>query len=162
MDSIFYWGAICGLALLLGYVIYSDFTARRIPNWLTLSVALLAFPFWWSQGLSAGEAVQQAVVVAAASVIFGLLWQAGYWTGRRLLGGGDLKLYVALAFWLPPYPYLQMLVWMSVAGLLLTLAVWWLHRRRGAPGRVRVPYGVAIAVGAYAVLGEQIIKQFAA
>jgi prepilin peptidase CpaA len=54
-----------------------------------------------------------------------------------------------------------MLVLMSIAGGVLTLAwlVW--HRSRRRPGSPEIPYGCAISFAAFAVLGEPVVKQFA-
>ena len=162
MEVILTWSALAALAALLAYIAVGDLRARLIPNWTVAAIAALAIPYWAGRGLTLSILLEQACVFAAATLLFGLLWQYGNWTGRRLLGGGDLKLYMALALWLPAGIYLEMLIWMSLVGLALSLIVFAHHRHARKPGRVRVPYGVAIVAGTFAVLGEQIVKQFPA
>jgi len=50
---------------------------------------------------------------------------------------------------------------MSIAGGLLTVIMLGLHRLRSKPGRPEIPYGVAIAVGALAILAQRFLNQFA-
>ncbi|MHB9880047.1 A24 family peptidase [Pacificimonas sp. ICDLI1SI03] len=157
MQTFVYWGALAALMILLGWTVFSDLKARRIPNWLNAAVAILAFAYWGAQDVPFWKAMGVQIALAAGvAVIFGLLWLRGW------MGGGDLKLQIALALWLPFIPLMEMLVWISIAGLFVTLIGWAEHRLRRRPGRVRIPYGVAIAVGAAIVLGEPIINRFSA
>ena len=55
----------------------------------------------------------------------------------------------------------RFLVWMSIAGGLLTVIVLVLHKRRKKQGRPEVPYGVAIAIGGLAILAQRFLNQFA-
>jgi prepilin peptidase CpaA len=71
------------------------------------------------------------------------------------MGGGDVKLLTALALWIKPLWFGQLIVVMSLAGGALTLAfaVWHLaHRGRDKP---EIPYGVAIAGAAFWALASQ-------
>lgn len=162
MSEFLSWIALAGLAMLLAAAVYTDLAARRIPNWLNLSAALLAIPYWIGRGLDGPALAHQAVVAAVAALVFGLLWQAGGWLKRPLVGGGDVKLLMALALWLPARPYLDMLFWMALAGAALSLATLLYQKWKGPAAPARVPYGVAIAAATYAVFGEQIVKQFTA
>ncbi|MBZ6377915.1 hypothetical protein B5C34_02470 [Pacificimonas flava] len=157
-----FWTAIAGLAVLLAYTVYSDLTSRRIPNWLTLSVALLAIPYWLGRGAADADLLRHAVFAGAAILLLLLIWQAGYWLRRRLMGGGDLKLLAALTLWLPLAPYMEMLFWMALAGAVVTLVALAENRLRKRPLPTRVPYGLAIVAGVFAVHGELIVKQFGA
>jgi prepilin peptidase CpaA len=89
--------------------------------------------------------------------LFTLLFAAG------MMGGGDVKLAAALALWFTPMEMLKLAVVMSLAGGVLTLIVLMLHRRRRKAGKRRpqVPYGVAIAVGAWAILAQRYLNHFA-
>jgi prepilin peptidase CpaA len=145
----------------------SDCAARRIPNWL--SVPLLV-----------GGLVAQAVLGPAnalsgfnAALVIGLALLP-FWLTRRL-GGGDLKLAVALAAWvglaaLPRYVLVSAvvsgalaLVSYATSGAEARLAIGAnLHAlARGKPiapplgavaGRAPVPAGAAFAIGAAWVL----------
>jgi prepilin peptidase CpaA len=147
--------SLAALFALLGFVVYSDLKSRIIPNLVNGAIALLAIPFWlgspdplWPQ------VAWQLALAAAAFAVFAAVFAAG------AMGGGDVKLLTALALWLPPVPdYLRMLVVMSIAGGLLTLAYLVWHRRAKRPGSPEIPYGCAISFAAIAVLGEPIVKQ---
>ena len=78
-----------------------------------------------------------------------------------MMGGGDVKLAAAAALWFSPVTTLKFLVFMSIAGGLLTLVVMLSHRLRRKAGRPEIPYGVAIALGALAILAQRFLNQFA-
>ena len=144
------------LALLLVVAAVIDMRTRTISNRLNLSVALLAPVFWWSIGLPLWPNV--AVQVALALGVFTLLALPFY---LGMMGGGDVKLGAALALWFPPDAILAFLVIMSLAGGVLTLIVVVAHRLRKKEGRPEIPYGVAIAIGALAILTQRFLNQFA-
>lgn len=132
--------------------------ARRfiIPNELCLAIAALAVPWWLSSGVPvwpflAWQLLFAGGVFAAFVGVFALGW----------MGGGDVKLFGALALWLPWQPFLRMMMVTAVAGGALTLAVLLAHRLRRREGRPEVPYGVAIACGALVVVGQGIVNPFA-
>ena len=77
-----------------------------------------------------------------------------------MMGGGDVKLAAALALWFSPVSTLRFLVIMSIAGGVLTLVLMVLHRLRKKAGRPEIPYGVAIAIGALAILAQRFLNQF--
>lgn len=87
--------------------------------------------------------------------LFALLFQFGF------MGGGDVKMIGAVSLWLPIGAILGLLIIMSIAGGILTLAM--LVRRRLAKSkeRIAVPYGVAIAFGGLWVIAEPFVNQFA-
>jgi prepilin peptidase CpaA len=96
--------------------------------------------------------------VIAAGVVFGLLAIAFY---SGMMGGGDVKLAAALALWFSVVSTITFLVYMSIAGGVLTLVVVGLHRIRKKPGKPEIPYGVAIAVGGLIILIQRFLNQFA-
>jgi prepilin peptidase CpaA len=77
------------------------------------------------------------------------------------MGGGDVKLAAALALWFSPISTMKFLILMSIAGGVLTLVVVAIHRARKKEGKPQVPYGVAIAFGALAILTQRFLNQFA-
>jgi prepilin peptidase CpaA len=79
----------------------------------------------------------------------------------RMMGGGDVKLASAIALWFAPQGTLRFLIYMSVAGGVLTLAVVGLHKLRKKEGKPEIPYGVAIAFGALTILAQRFLNQFA-
>jgi prepilin peptidase CpaA len=144
------------LALLLVAAAVIDVRTYTISNRLNLAVAGLAPLYWLSTGLPLWPGV--AVQVAVAAGVFALL-AAAFYTG--LMGGGDVKLAAALALWFSPVSTLKFLVFMSLAGGVVTLAVLGLHHARGKPGKPEIPYGVAIAAGGLAILAQRFLNQFA-
>jgi prepilin peptidase CpaA len=151
------WAFIASLTALAVH----DIATFRIPNWANAALALGFLPFaavaslagaevWWLGHLAAGFIV---FVVG-----FGLFQM-------RALGGGDVKLLAAASLWVGWTGLLPFVVWVGVAGGGLVLIL--LALRKNLPMLVawasptipqswprvltsgeKVPYGVAIAIGA--------------
>ena len=143
------------LALLLLAAAAIDLRTRTIPNGLNLAVALLAVPFWWVTGVELWPAV--ALQVGAAALVFAAF--AGLFA-LGAMGGGDVKLIAALALWLPWPALLAVLVIMSLAGGLLTLAMLIRKRLSRSEAQLEIPYGVAIACGGLWVIAQPFLYQF--
>ena len=80
---------------LLAWAALIDLRDRRIPNWLTVSLALagLAQSFTWAHTVTPGAAALGfATGFGITFVLFGL----------GALGGGDVKLLAGLGAWLGP------------------------------------------------------------
>lgn len=144
------------LALILVVAAVIDVRTFTISNRLNLTVALLAPLYWWSIALPLWPGV--ALHIAVALGVF-LLLSIAFYLG--MMGGGDVKLAAALALWFSPIGTLRFLVFMSIAGGLLTVVVMVAHRLRSKEGRPEIPYGVAIAIGALAILAQRFLNQFA-
>jgi prepilin peptidase CpaA len=142
MSSISY-GLLIALAIALLFAAFTDLRRRQIDNWLNLVIALAAPAFWWSQGLQLWPDIALQLIVAAGAfvVLAGLF-------AFKVMGGGDVKLLTALALWVPFFEYMQLLLIMSIAGGVLTIAAVFWHVARHQRDRIAIPYGVAIAVGA--------------
>lgn len=142
MNSISY-GLLIALAIALLVAAFTDMRRRQIDNWLNLAIAAGAPAFWWSQGLALWPdvALQLAVAAGAFALFAGLF-------ALKMMGGGDVKLLTALALWIPFYEYMQLLLIMSIAGGVLTMALVFWHTARHQKDRIAIPYGVAIAFGA--------------
>ena len=129
-----------------------DLRHRRIPNWLcgTLALAGLAFA-----GLFGGGAtlLQHAIHSFAALLVGMVLFRFG------VFGGGDAKFYAAVAAWFPLALGGRLALYVGLAGLGL-LVVWFVSRRlMGKKLRPtnptiydELPYGIAIALGAFVAL----------
>jgi prepilin peptidase CpaA len=143
------------LAALLVVAAVIDVRTFTISNRLNLTVALLAPLYWFSVALPLWPGV--GVQLAAGAIVFIILAGAFY---AGMMGGGDVKLAAALALWLSPTSIIRFLVLMSLAGGVLTLAVVAWHRAKRREGRPEIPYGVAIAFGALAVLGPILNQRF--
>lgn len=151
------WACLAGLMLLLALAAVGDARRLTIPNWLCVAVALLALPYWGASGAAfwPGFAWQAGFAVAVFAGLAALF-------AFGLMGGGDVKLLAALALWLPVRAYLEMMMWVAVAGGVLTLALLIGHRAARRSGRPEIPYGLAIAAGAAVTLGEPLVKQLLA
>lgn len=149
------WLFIALLAAALLFAAAGDWRARIIPNWLNAGIALLAIPYWWSVGLPLwpGMALQLALG-AGVFALFAIAFRFG------AMGGGDVKMAAALALWLPLAGVVKLLVIMSIAGGVLTLAMLAAHRMAKAAGQPEIPYGIAIAFGGIWLIGERFLNQF--
>jgi prepilin peptidase CpaA len=127
-----------------------DVRTFTISNRLNAAVALGAPLYWMSISLAPWPGM--AAHLAAAGIVFLLLAGAFY---AGMMGGGDVKLAAAFSLWFPIAWTVKFLVLMAIAGGLLTIALLVWHRARKRGGRPEIPYGVAIAFGAFAVLGPQ-------
>jgi prepilin peptidase CpaA len=147
---------LVSLAALLVVAAVVDVRTFTISNRLNVTVALLAPLYWLSIALSPWPGV--AVQLAAATTVF-LLLAAAFYAG--MMGGGDVKLAAALALWFPPASIIKFLVFMSLAGGVLTLVIIAWHRAKRREGRPEIPYGVAIAFGGLAILAQPFLNHFA-
>jgi prepilin peptidase CpaA len=155
MQGVFADLLIAILAAMLIVAAAGDLRTRTIPNWLNASIALGAVPFWALSGMSLWPEV--ALQIAVAAGVFALFAMAFY---AGAMGGGDVKMVAAVALWLPLGAVLKLLVIMSLAGGVLTIAM--LVRQRLAKSRhqLEIPYGVAIAFGGFWLIGERFLNQF--
>lgn len=147
------------LVFLLGGLLVSagieDARTREIANWKTAAVALLAPAWWFANGLPSwpGVAIQVGVALAVFA-IFLVVFHFG------LMGGGDVKLIVALALWLPFPTFVTMLMMMSVAGGIVTVVMMIERAIARNKNQIEVPYGVAIAVAGILAIREPLLNQF--
>jgi prepilin peptidase CpaA len=131
--------------LILAAAAASDVARYRIPNALPLALLACAFIFalphdgaaWAARGLS-------LAVIGATALMLYLM---------RALGGGDVKLLIAAALWMP-WTSLPVFVFvLALAGGAQALATLALRRLAGpatAATRARMPYGVSIAAAGLA------------
>ena len=155
MQGALSWFFIALLAAAMLVAAIGDWRTRTIPNWLNGTIALLAIPFWWSVGLSLWPGVALQIGLAAAVfALFAIAFRFG------AMGGGDVKMAAALALWLPFAGVVKLLVIMSIAGGVLTLAMLAAHRMAKSAGQPEIPYGIAIAFGGFWLIGERFLNQF--
>jgi prepilin peptidase CpaA len=147
--------AIVALASLLLSAGIQDIRTREIANWKSAAIVALA-PVWWlAHGLSlypdvATQIALTAVVLAVFFAAFAMGW----------MGGGDVKLIAALALWLPVGTFMTMMMVMSIAGGVVTVAMLIEARVRRGSGAIEVPYGVAIVFAALLSIREPIFNRF--
>lgn len=151
MHGLITYGLLAALAIALLVAAVTDIQRRQIDNWLNAAIALGAPLFWLATGLSLDDMGWQLAIAAGALAVFAGLFAMGW------MGGGDVKLLTALALWLQPYWFAQVLVVMAIAGGVLTvLCVGWnLARRR--KDRPAIPYGIAISGAGLWALASQYI-----
>jgi len=141
---------LVGIALFI-VAVYSDVKTFRIPNVLVGAVALLGV----TRLIVNGDPSVALYTVGASAVllIFGFVL---FWQG--FAGGGDAKLLTASALLVGSHDLFSFLMFMSICGAVLSLAVlvtqWSLSRQSvvvTSPDqpqpktKLYVPYGVAIA-----------------
>jgi prepilin peptidase CpaA len=153
------------LALAAGY----DLASFTIPNFLNLAV-IAVFPLF---ALAAGltlPAVGLHLLAGFAGLALGFaLFALGY------IGGGDAKLFAGVALWLGFKDMMPYALLASVFGGFLTMAILMLRQwplpqslaRHGWIARLHdakagVPYGVALAAGAFILLPSTEIFRLAA
>lgn len=148
---------VVGLPLFLVAAAVSDVRRRQIPNYLSGGMAVVGFMLCLS---GAGVvATGPALLAGGIAMLIGLLLQV-----VRLVGGGDVKLFAAMAIWIGPKASLDAVLATALAGGVLAL---FFLRRQSSPGGAalpdgplmsrlqldegrdfeRVPYGVAVAAG---------------
>lgn len=132
-----------------------DALSMRIPNWLTVAIALLFFPMALLTAMPL-EMFGLHLLVGVAMFVAGFVLFA---TG--LFGGGDAKLLAAAGLWLGWPDLVPFLVMTAFAGGVLAMAIgaWSLvnvsseikegsiFRKLGSI-KPNVPYGYAFAIGA--------------
>jgi len=155
-------------ALLLAAAL-CDLASYTIPNWLCLAAAGLFLAFAALAPLGAGTFGWHLAAGLAGLVLGFGLFALGW------IGGGDAKLFAAMALWLGFSDLLPYAALASLFGGALTLSLLvlrklplpaplagqgWLVRLHDA--RSGIPYGVALAAGGFAVLPYTQIFRLAA
>lgn len=144
------------LALLLAGAAIEDAWRLRIANLFSIGIIAGAVV----AAIVAGPTLalwQNLTLFAALLVIGTFLFGAG------LLGGGDVKLFAACGLWFDLSGGWRMLVATAIAGGLLAIVL--LSMRPVMPDRIRrrlivlqpkggIPYGIAIAAGTAAMIGN--------
>ena len=143
------YGLLAALAIALLIAAFTDFRRRQIDNWLNAAIALGAPLFWFAMGLTLPEIGWQIDIAIASFAVLAGLFAIG------AMGGGDVKLLTALALWIRPDWFLQLIVIMALIGGLLTIVfgAWHIARRRR--DRIAIPYGIAISAAGLWVLASQ-------
>ena len=156
MDQQFLIYVLLG-SLAIGLLIsaYTDIRHRLILNAVTAPIALAAPLYWYAIGdFNLAGVGTHLAIAAAIFIFFALLFRFG------AMGGGDVKLFSALALWFSLVWVMRLVVVASLLGALVTIIFWLIHKRRGQSGPVQVPYGVAIALAGLWVVSEHIFNHF--
>jgi prepilin peptidase CpaA len=138
-------------AILVGLLLVASATdarSRIIPDWVNISIAALAIPFWWATGLTLwpGLALQLAIAASVFVVLLG-----AFHLGQ--MGGGDVKLLTALALLMPPLDFLDAFIGTAMVGGILTSIQLVRHTLRANGQAFENPYGISISIGTLIALG---------
>lgn len=148
------YGLLAALAIALVVAAVTDLQRRQIDNTLNAAIALGAPLFWYAIGLTLPEIGWQIGLALAAFVVLAGLFAIG------AMGGGDVKLLAALALWIRPEWFFQLVVIMALLGGLLTIVFGACHIALRRKGRLAIPYGVAISAAGLWVLASQYLPAF--
>lgn len=137
------------------YAMVLDFNTARIPNWLTVSVALGFLPTALVAGLTPGAIFVDHYGTGVLVLLFAALLFARGW-----IGGGDAKFLTAVGIWagwkgLPDFllvtaigsGVLALITLIVRAPVGVQLTTWMPFLDRGFGGGEKVPLGVAIGAG---------------
>jgi prepilin peptidase CpaA len=142
--------ALVLMACLAGYGAWTDITRRHLSNWLSLATLIAGLAM--AAMISTPEQFISHLGHFGIALAIGLaLFATGIW------GGGDGKFYAAVAVWFPVGAFFNLLLSISLVGLVML--VFMIVKNRGRLFRKDskgVPYGVAIGIGAFLALGQQL------
>lgn len=143
MHAIFTYVLLGALAIALLVAVVTDLRSRTIGNWLNAGIALAAPLFWWASELALWPGVAIQLGIAALTFAICCLFFA-----IRQMGGGDVKLLTALALWMPPAPFLDLLFIMVMAGWVLTLVMGtWQVARSGTAAAAAPRRDLGVLIG---------------
>jgi prepilin peptidase CpaA len=154
LGGLFTYGLLAALAIALLVAAVTDIRRREIDNWLNVAIALGAPLFWFATSLTLADIGWQLGIALGSLAVFTGMFALGW------MGGGDVKLLTALALWIQPYWFAQLILVMAIAGGALTLVLGAWHivaRRREKPA---IPYGIAISGAGLWALASQYIPAF--
>ncbi len=146
---------LAGLAIGLLHAAYTDIKRREIEHYLNAAIALSAPLLWWATGMAIWPDIAIQIGLAFGIFAFFILLQI-----IGAMGGGDVKLLGALALWFPWETMVMLIIIMSIIGGLLTLFMAMVHKIRRSPGKLEIPYGIAIASAGIWVIAERYINHF--
>jgi prepilin peptidase CpaA len=142
------FGALIGLATAASW---TDFRSRTIPNWLIISTFVwgLGFAIWTNHW---GDLLLHLLHFTAALTVGLALF------GFKVWGGGDGKLYAAVAVWFEIQDFFLLVLAITTVGLALLLGYTVVHWGKlfAKSGR-SIPFGVAIGLGAVLAFTRDIL-----
>ncbi|MGB3471528.1 MAG: prepilin peptidase [Erythrobacter sp.] len=150
------YGLLIALAIALVIAAISDMRHRKISNLINGGIALGAPVFWIASGMAFWPDI--VIQIGLGVSVFGVF--AGLFA-LGLLGGGDAKLLGALALWLSPLAFLDLLIVMAFVGGAIAV-IFVVRRTIWRPKKVlELPYGVAITAGALWVIAGTYLPEAA-
>lgn len=146
--------SVLALLTVCGAAAWADVSSRRIPNGLPLAIAILAPAYWvgwfglWGLPAICVHIGPLLLLALPLLLLFGL----------KVIAGGDVKLMLAVALWIPAQDFLAYAIAVVLTGGVIGGGTWALSLIFWRIKSDSVPYGVAIVVGAIAVL-EPTLRQ---
>ena len=111
--------------------------------------------YWFATGdISPTNIGVHLLTAAITFIFFAFAFRFG------AMGGGDVKLFAALALWWPWLEVIRMVLYASILGALVTIVFVIIHKIKQQDGRARIPYGVAISLSGLWIAGERIFNHF--
>ena len=136
-----------------------DLTSYTIPNVLQIGLICVFFLFAFAAGMTTASFAQHLIAGGLGLAIGFTFFVLGY------VGGGDAKLFTCIALWFGLHDLANFALFASVFGGVLTLGLLSFRKlplpaaltNRGWVMRLHdekagIPYGAALAAGAFAVL----------
>ena len=147
------YATLGGLAIALLISIYTDIRYRLIFNKITIAIGA---PLFWlaSGGFTLTDISLHLLTAAITFFVFAIAFHLG------AMGGGDVKLFAALALWFHWVEVIRLILFASIIGAAVTLIFLAIHTWKRREGRARIPYGVAIALSGLWIIGERIFNHF--
>ena len=164
--------AIVVLVILIVVAAVHDVRSYRIPNWISLAIAVAWIGYVASlNGPTPKPDVWTSLLIGAVVFFVGAML---FLTGK--FGGGDVKMLTAVSLWAGPSLIAEFLTATALAGGLQAGVIYVMAKYRGyatpgspthgaentaaSPIRLTIPYGVAIAAGGAIIAGQLILNAF--
>ncbi len=147
--------SLTGLAFALLVSIYTDLKSRMLYDKVNIFIALLAPLFWYATNTFSLAGIGFHLLFAASTFFFFAIFFA---LGQ--MGGGDVKLLTVMALWFDFQGVFNLALYTAILGFIITILAWAHHKIKKLPGKVRVPYGVAIALAGFTIIGERFFNPF--
>jgi prepilin peptidase CpaA len=144
-----------GLAIGLIFSVYTDIRYRLIYNKVTLPIALAAPLYWYATGQLNWASIGFHLLIGFCVLVLFAIFFA-----LRMMGGGDVKLFTAFSLWFDWTEVMQMIFFTSIIGGVVTIIFLIIHKVRKQDGKVRIPYGVAIALAGLFSVGTRYLNHF--
>jgi prepilin peptidase CpaA len=155
-SSFIAYALLGGLAIGLIFSVYSDIRYRLIYNKVTLPMALAAPLYWAATGQWGWTEIGMHLLVGACVfALFAVFFAIG------MMGAGDVKLFAAFALWFDWTTVVEMMLYTSLIGGAVTVVFLIIHKVKKQQGKVRIPYGVAIALAGLITVGARFLNHFA-
>lgn len=154
--DLFIYALLGALAIALAFSFYTDIKRRLIYNKVTATIALSAPLYWIATGDFTLSTIGTQLLLAFGIFIFFAIF---FYMG--MMGGGDLKLFTALALWFSWEITLRLILVASILGIFVTLVFMVSHKLQKREGPPRIPYGVAITIAGLLTVVERIFYHFA-